>query len=214
MKPLMNERTFLTEAFYHRAATTVARELIGKILCRRTNDGLTSGRIVETEAYLAKRDPASHSHRGKTNKNASMFGPPGRAYVYPIHARYCFNAVTEPEDVASAVLIRAVEPMEGVDLMQSRRRRTRQLELARGPARLCEAFAIDRQCDGVPLTSPEQLWIADDGLRLSRSRVGRSPRVGVTSARESLLRFFLRDCRFVSPFRPSASANPGVKKTQ
>ena len=193
----MNEP--LPRDFYDREVVTVARDLLGKRLLHRTGDGLTAGRIVEVEAYLARRDPANHAHRGQTRRNAAMFGPPGHAYVYSIHARYCFNVVTEPAGVPSAVLIRAVEPFEGVDIMTQRRAGRSARDLARGPARLCEALAIDRTLDGWDLTRGEQLWIAADTRPpASLGGIVSAPRVGVTSAQRRLLRFYLADSTFVS----------------
>src|SRR5947199_5156850 len=114
--------TPIERAFYNRAPAVVARDLIGRWLFRQTSAGLCGGTIVEAEAYLASRDPACHASRGMTHRNASMFGPPGHAYVYMIHSRWCLNAVTGPEGVPSAILIRAIEPLIGIDLMQRRRR--------------------------------------------------------------------------------------------
>jgi DNA-3-methyladenine glycosylase len=192
--------------FFDRDPARVARELIGCILVRSAPEGVAAGRIVETEAYLAQGDPGSHSFEKRTRKNASMFGPPGRAYVYPIHAKWCFNAVTEPEGAASAVLIRAVEPTEGVPLMQARRGRYDLLDLARGPARLCQAFAIDRALDGFDLTRGETLFIAaDPDPPRPTPSIARSPRIGLSRGADLPLRFFLEDCRFVSgPRRPNA----------
>jgi DNA-3-methyladenine glycosylase len=134
-----------------------------------------------------------------TRRNASMFGPPGHAYVYMIHSRWCLNAVTEPEGVPSAILIRAIEPLIGLELMHQRRRTEIARDLARGPARLCEALAIDRTYDGWDLTAGRELWIADDhqanGLPL---KVARSGRIGISSAQRRLLRFFVPENRFVS----------------
>ena len=128
-----------------------------------------------------------------------MFGPPGHAYVYAIHSRHCFNAVTGPEGTASAVLIRAVQPLEGLDLMSRRRGKDRDLDLARGPGRLSEAFGIDRAMDGWDLVCGQQLWITNDRtFDLKNHRIVAAPRVGVTSAKELPLRFFIDDCRFVS----------------
>jgi len=187
----------LSRPFYDRDPVVVAKELLGAVLVRDVEGCRLSGRIVETEAYLAEGDTANHAHRGRTRRNASMFGPPGHAYVYAIHARFCLNVVTEPEGVASAVLIRAVEPLEGVERMKRNRGRERVLDLCRGPARLCEAFAIDRTLDGWDVTRGEKLWL-EPGRPVESERVERSPRVGVTSAQDQLLRFFVRDCPFVS----------------
>jgi DNA-3-methyladenine glycosylase len=213
----------LPRRFYARDVLEVARGLLGQFLVRAASAGITSGRIVEVEAYLARGDPANHAFRGPTRRNASMFGPPGHAYVYAIHSRWCLNAVTEPEGVPSAVLIRAVEPAAGIELMRQRRRsRARPnngalgasadapplRDLARGPARLCEAFAIDRALDGWDLTRGEELWITEmpasmgssgrRRLHAAPARIVAAPRVGVTSAFDLPLRFFFADDPFVS----------------
>jgi len=207
----------LPRAFYERDVVPVARQLLGKLLVRQTPEGVTSGRIVEVEAYLARDDPANHAFCGRTRRNAVMFGPPGHAYVYAIHSRWCLNAVTEPEGVPSAVLIRAVEPLEGMALMRGRRSaRSRrrpaeapgECDLARGPARLCEAFAIDRTLNGWDLTQGKVLWIAETTIASGRGDAARrdpaapgiltAPRVGVTSAHDLSLRFFLANSAFVS----------------
>lgn len=176
---------------------TVARRLIGQLLCRRTREGLCVGRIVETEAYLSEGDSAAHSVRGRNRKNDSMFGPAGRAYVYTIHARQCVNVVTEGRGIGSAVLIRAVEPLEGMSLMERRRRTDRRRDLCRGPARLCEAFQIGRDLDGWDLERGRRLWIKEVSAEPSMN-IARSPRLGVTSAEDLLLRFFVHHSEFVS----------------
>src|SRR3954466_3858304 len=152
----------LPREFYLRDPVVVARELVGKRLVRHTSAGLCVGRIVEVEAYLSRRDPACHASRGMTRRNAAMFGVAGDAYVYMISSRWCLNAVTEPEGVPSAILIRAIEPLEGLELMHQRRRTDIVRDLARGPARLCEALAIDRTYNGWDLTAGRELWIAPD----------------------------------------------------
>jgi DNA-3-methyladenine glycosylase len=189
----------LPASFYDRDPEQVARELLGKQIWRQSRGGLVGGRIVETEAYLASGDTACHAARGKTRKNASMFGPPGRAYVYSIHARWCFNVVTQPRRIGSAVLIRAVEPLEGIALMQRRRRRDEATDLARGPSRLCEAFDIDRRLDGWDLSRGRRLWLAGDAdFEVPEHLLGNSPRIGVTSAADLCLRFYLRSSDYVS----------------
>ncbi|GIX47441.1 MAG: putative 3-methyladenine DNA glycosylase [Candidatus Tectimicrobiota bacterium] len=185
-------------AFYQRRPEHVARELLGKLLLRQVEGQLLVGRIVETEAYLATGDPASHAFGGRTRRNAAMFGPAGRAYVYALHRCHCLNVVTEAEGVPSAVLIRAVEPLAGLELMQQRRGTARQRDLARGPGRLCQAFAIDRRLDHWDLTRGEGLWLAADATPPPTDVVA-TPRVGVTAARELPLRFCLRASPFVSP---------------
>lgn len=189
----------LNRSFYERDTETVARELLGTQLIRTTRSGQLRGRIVETEAYLSHDDPACHAARGKNRKNGSMFGPAGTAYVYAIHSRWCFNVVTEPRGIPAAVLIRALEPLAGLPLMERRRETTRLLDVARGPARLCEALDIDRRLDGWNLSRGERLWLAcDPTFDPARFRVLRSPRIGVTSAQQLPLRFFLAPSPFVS----------------
>lgn len=177
--------------FYERDPVSVARDLLGMVLVRRDRQGIAAGRIVETEAYLHQGDTASHSHRGRTPRNASMFGPAGRSYVYTIHARFCFNVVTDSSRIATAVLIRALEPLWGKPLMQRRRSIDKPLLLTRGPARLCEALAIDRQLDGWNLTLGKRLWIAREENRPPLAEIGVSSRIGVTSAKDLPLRFFV-----------------------
>lgn len=189
----------LPRAFYDREVTLVARELLGKLVIRRSRKGLCVGRIFETEGYLACNDSASHSYRRKTKKNSAMFGPPGVAYVYPIHSRYCMNAVTQGHGVASAVLIRALEPLVGLKVMQQQRGTANILDLCRGPARLCEAFAVSRTLDGWDITKRERLWIAHDSSRPGRKiEITTSPRIGVTSAKDLPLRYFIDGSPFVS----------------
>jgi DNA-3-methyladenine glycosylase len=197
----------LRRDFYARPPAVVARDLVGKILWRETSAGLCGGRIVEVEAYLSARDPACHASRGQAKRNKSMFGPPGHAYVYMIHSRWCLNAVTEPAGTPSAVLIRAIAPLIGLDLMHQRRRTDIVRDLTRGPARLCEALAIDRTYDGWDLTAGRELWIATDTDAADREfRIGRSARIGVTSAHRRLLRFFEIGNRYVSG-RTTANKN-------
>jgi len=206
MSPFYAAGILLGRAFYNRDVVQVARDLLGCLLVRDSREGLTAGIIVEVEAYLAQGDPANHAFRGPTRKNASMFGPPGHAYVYPIHSRFCLNVVTEPEGVPSAVLIRAIEPTEGIELMRRRRKarsgsqEVADLDLARGPARVCEAFAIDRALDGWDLTSGRVSWIEgrSDAAARHNSSVVVTTRVGVTAAADLPLRFYLSDSPFVS----------------
>jgi DNA-3-methyladenine glycosylase len=200
----------LPRTFYARDVVAVGRDLLGKQVIRVTAEGLVAGRIVEVEAYLAADDSANHAARGLNRRNASMFGPPGHAYVYAIHSRWCLNAVTEPEGVPSAVLIRAVEPLAGLELMQQRRHGPPARDLARGPARLCEAFGIDRRLDGWDLTRGEQLWIsAAAGEPIDAAEIGTSKRVGVTSAHDLPLRFFVRGSPYVS--KPGVRSRPPQK---
>jgi DNA-3-methyladenine glycosylase len=191
----------LDYSFYDRPTVTVARDLLGKLLLRKSPDGLVSGLIVEVEAYLANNDEASHSFSGIKNKNRTMFDSPGTLYVYPIHAKYCMNVVTEQTGLGAAVLIRAVEPVQGVELMQSRRgEKIEHRDLTRGPARLCQAFAIDRTFDGLDLTKSKSIWLEDATAKLGKLdfSVSESERIGISRAQEHMLRFFVDGNRFVS----------------
>ena len=142
----------LPRDFYSRDTVTVARALLGQRLVRDLEGQRVSGRIVEVEAYDGQRDQASHARSGPTERNASMFGPPGHAYVYFIYGmHYCFNVVTEPKGNGAAALVRALEPVEGLDEMRARRSGWDGVALTNGPAKLCYALGIDRDLDGADL---------------------------------------------------------------
>ena len=193
--PLLKES--LPRSFYDRPTETVAPELIGKALLHRVQGAWIGGIIVETEAYLAQRDLASHSARGKTKSNASMFGRPGTLYVYPIHAKYCMNAVTDKENKGTAVLIRAIEPVWGIEQMQSSRNQTDLCRLTRGPAMLCQALSVDRSHDGLCLLKNKDFRIAK--IRgAKQAKVSATPRIGISKAVDMKLRFVLAGSRFVS----------------
>jgi len=188
----------LEPSFYRHDTVTVARALLGHLLCRETSAGLAAGIIVETEAYLSKDDPACHASRGKTRRNAPMFGPPGRAYIYFIYGNhFCFNVVTGPAGTGEAVLVRALEPLYGLELMQQRRGRDRgALHLTGGPGRLCQALAIDRSLNEHDLRRPP-LWIAA-GSEVEAGAVVSGPRIGITLAADKPLRFHIKDNKYVS----------------
>ncbi|MCC6038313.1 MAG: DNA-3-methyladenine glycosylase [Armatimonadetes bacterium] len=189
----------LQREFYNRDPITVAKELLGKVLVRETPEGVTAGVVVETEAYLAQGDPANHAFRGMTSRNKSMFGPPGHAYVYRIHQVCCLNVVTEPEGVPSAVLIRALMPIEGIEMMRERLGRFDSLPTT-GPGKLCKAMAIDLSLDGWDLTLGEQLWVVEgnEPVEFAESDIAVTTRIGVTAAKDLPLRFFLKRQPFVN----------------
>ena len=174
----------------------LARALIGCVLVRTDGTVRTAGKIVETEAYL-QRDPASHSFKGRSARNASMFLAPHHAYVYKIYGTsFCINVTSESEGHGAAVLIRALEPLEGLASMEQRRGTTRVIDLCRGPGRLCQALAIDREFDGADLLRGRGLWLA--GSALARPAIGASRRIGITKAAHRRLRFFEKGNPFVS----------------
>lgn len=192
----------LPRSFYEPSAEVVAPLLLGHWLVRRTPRGPAGGIIVEVEAYL-HGDPACHAFRGETARNRTMFGAPGRGYVYFIYGmHHCVNAVCRPAGTGEAVLIRALEPAFGLDWMRSRRHGLPARQWTNGPAKLCAALAIERRLDGVDLCSARsELFIARnpgaEKLRASQG-VERGPRIGITRAAELPLRFFLRGNGWVS----------------
>jgi len=198
----------LPRAFFARPATAVAPELLGRILVRRLPDGTRlAGRLVEVEAYGPK-DPSSHAFRGPTPRNLVMFGPPGRLYVYFTYGmHFCANVVTGREGQGSAVLLRAIEPLEGLDVMARHRGVDASRLLCSGPGRLTQALGIGREGNGVDLVRDPDLYLAS-GLQLAPRRIARTTRVGVGDGPGAVprWRFFERGSAFVSPGRPSRAA--------
>jgi DNA-3-methyladenine glycosylase len=180
----------LGRRFYSRKPTLVARDLIGKTLVRRLEGAKElKGIIVETEAYGGSRDPASHAYRGRTSRNEVMFGEAGHAYVYFTYGfHHCLNFVTGNNGVASAVLIRALEPTAGTETMALFRNTNVPAEIASGPGKLCQAMKIDRKLNGIDVTdSKSPIHVLD---RNDRIRVKSSRRIGISGGRERRWRFF------------------------
>lgn len=192
----------LPQTFYAQETVSVAKQLLGCYLVHLEGEETTLGRIVETEAYLAN-DPASHSFIGKTPRNSVMFGPVGHAYVYFIYGmHYCVNAVTGQAGSGEAVLIRALEPLQGIAVMQQRRRTQKPQLLCNGPARLTEALAITRAFNGLPFfEGPLQIWSADSLASapvIDEDDIVQTTRIGIGKAKELPLRFYLKGNRFIS----------------
>lgn len=189
----------LPRAYYDRPTVEVARDLIGCVLAHASAEGLTAGVIVETEAYVAAVDPAAHGYGGPTPRTAVMFGPPGHAYIYRsygVHA--CLNAVTEPAGLAAAVLIRAVRPLCGIELMRTRRGPgIADRDLARGPGRLCAAMGITLAMNGADLTGGT-LWIAPPHDGSATGTIVTTPRIGISKAVTLPWRFVLAGSRYIS----------------
>ena len=190
----------LPRSFYRRPTLHVARALLGKVIVHRTPAGVISGRIVETEAYLGATDPASHAYHGKTGRNSVMFSIGGTLYVYFTYGmHHCANVVTGDEGKAGAVLIRGVEPLDGVELMRHHRgfdegRKMR--DLTNGPAKFCQAFGIERALNGTDLCG-ERLFVAEAPAVMPKMR-GASSRIGITAGKEKQWRFFIKGNEFVS----------------
>lgn len=188
----------LPSTFYDREADVVARDLLGAIIEHRTADGVASGRIVETEAYMGPDDPACHAAAGLTRRTRALFGPPGSTYVYFIYGNHwCVNAVTRETGYGAAVLIRAIEPVGGITLMHSRRPTVREArDLANGPGKLCAALGIDA---GQDANSLQEGWLRIlPGEDVQDNDVRVSPRVGISKAADSMLRFYVADHPCVS----------------
>lgn len=190
-------RQKLTRTFYRREAGIVAKELIGKLLIHASPNGTTSGIIVETEAYHSQ-DPASHTFSGKSKRNEVMFGEAGHVYIYFIYGvHYCVNAVTGSVGVGEGVLIRALEPVEGVALMKVRRGTSTLLSLTTGPAKLVQAMGITYSMLGIDLTGTS-LYITESEQNIPDSEIVTTTRIGITKGTDAQLRFYLKNNSFVS----------------
>lgn len=183
--------------------TTLARYLVGKLLVRTLPQGIVGGRIVETEAYVVG-DAAGHAYRGMTPRNRSLFLDRGHAYIYLAYGTsYMLNVSSEACGVGAGVLIRAIEPLEGIPIMQQNRGGKPLLDLARGPGRLASALRVDRGLDGLDLCRLGPLWLSRDEADIGE--IGQSLRIGITRDADRPLRFYARRSRFVSGPR---SLNP------
>ncbi len=205
----------LPRSFYARDARAVARDLLGTVLARRAGPRVLRGRIVEAEAYLGEHDLACHARAGRTPRTDVMYGPPGTAYVYFTYGmHHCLNAVTEPEGRPAAVLIRALEPLEGLEAMARARGVVAPHLLASGPARLCQALGIDLRQNRADLRGPE-LWI-EPGEEVPDRLVLASPRIGCERVPAPWagmpLRVYVAGSPHVSPGRASAGRTaPGPR---
>jgi DNA-3-methyladenine glycosylase len=200
----------LPRGFYLRPTLMVAGDLLGLFLVRKAGRHLLVGRIVEVEAYLGERDSASHAYRGRTKRNEAMFQKGGHLYVYFTYGmHFCCNVVTEGEGRGRAVLLRAVEPVSGVDVMIRNRVGSRRhspidiRKLCSGPARLCQAFGIVREDNGSDLCG-RRIWVARESMTSENVMIGQSTRIGITRGREHKWRFFVRG-------NPSVSRHPLLK---
>jgi DNA-3-methyladenine glycosylase len=187
----------LSSSFYKRYTPVVAFELIGKTLVFKQKEAVFSGTIVETEAYLGLRDPASHAYRGVTPRNRVMFGPPGVSYVYFTYGNHhCLNVVTEEDGTAGAVLIRSLEPVSGIEVMTKRRAQDKLEALTSGPGKLTQAFGITREHSGLSLTQ-EPFYIAEQDTKESIP-ICATQRIGISQAKELPFRYYWLGNKFVS----------------
>ncbi len=190
----------LPRSFYEKDAITVAKELLGKLLVHNSRQGRTSGIIVETEAYMGTEDKASHSYGGRrTKRTSTLYDKPGTAYIYLVYGIHCLlNVVTGPEGVPMAVLIRALEPKEGIELMRARRGLENVKRLCKGPGSLTKAMGIDMRLNGIDMTG-NILFIEDIGY--NPEEIVQTTRIGVEYAEEDALkpwRFYIKGNKYVS----------------
>jgi DNA-3-methyladenine glycosylase len=201
----------LPRAFYARHPVTVARALLGRLLVHEGRGGRVAGRIVETEAYRGRHDPASHAFRGRTPRNAVMFGAPGHAYVYFTYGmHHCLNLVAGSEGHAAAVLIRALEPVEGLGSMRRRRGGRPTEALTRGPGCVGRALGLTLAHNGLDATRGP-LFVSNARAKRGGRRIARGPRVGLTRGREAAWRFWLTGHPCVSG--PRAAPRRGSRPT-
>jgi DNA-3-methyladenine glycosylase len=192
----------LDVSFYRRDTLQVARELLGKRLVRVIDGRRLSGLVVEDEAYVGEADRASHAAHGRTRRTEIMYGPPGCAYIYFIYGMYwCLNIVTDEPGFPAAILIRGVEPCEGLEIMRARRPGRPDYELTNGPGKLCAALDIDQRLNGVDLTRSDELFL-EDGDPIDPARIATSARIGLNGSLGHAAvvpwRIFVVDSRFVS----------------
>lgn len=186
----------LQRNFYERDTKTVAREILGNVLVHHSSKGIMRGIIVETEAYFGMGDAASHASRGMTKRNSIMFGEPGVAYVYLNYGmHYLLNVVAEEKGTAGAVLIRALEPLDGKELMMKNRKVASARELANGPGKLTKAMQLDLSFNGREITGGS-LYVAEGPL--SGFSIRAASRIGISVAQDALLRYYIEGNRFVS----------------
>ena len=194
----IKKQDVITSDFYDNETITIAKKLLGTLLVHESNEGRTAVIIVETDAYLSNDDRAGHDARGKTKRNEAMFERAGIAYVYLIYGNhYCFNVVTHEKDTGEAVLIRALEPIEGVELMKKRRSPKNKLnELTSGPGKLCSAMGITKEHNKTDLKS-SPLYLTT-GINFKNEEISSSKRIGISKGKEKPWRFYTKDNKFVS----------------
>lgn len=194
----MSKLKVLKRSFYSENSVKVAKKLLGKLLVRELPEGKLIGKIVEVEAYRGSDDPASHAYRGKTQRNQVMFSKPGLAYIYLIYGvHYCLNVKAEKEGIPGAVLIRALEPIEGIEIMRKNRQIEKITELTNGPAKLTEAMKITGELNGWDLTLGKRLFICEPSLKEDFEIIATS-RIGIKVGTEKPWRFYIKGNAYVS----------------
>jgi DNA-3-methyladenine glycosylase len=204
---LKNKR--FSRTFFRQTSTTVAKEILGAYLHRVIDGEELIGKIVETEAYCVG-DEACHAFRGKTPRNAIMFGEGGFSYVYFTYGmHYCFNLTANEEDVAEAVLVRAVEPVKGIETMRALRPKAiRDRDITNGPGKLCQALSLTRSENGIDLIENDTLFLTRGESSIPANHIGVSTRIGINVAQEHPWRFFIKGNEYVSRTKPSVPGKP------
>jgi DNA-3-methyladenine glycosylase len=193
----ISQSRIVPRAFYARDTVWVAKDLLGKRLVRIRGSGRMIGKIVEVEAYRGSDDPASHAFRGLTPRNAPMFGEPGHAYVYFTYGNhYCLNVTTRESGIPGAVLIRAIEPIEGISTMARLRPNVPKLDLTNGPGKLTKALGIDKSLNEIDMTKHGPLYVTR--AEAQDFEVGRSTRIGIAVGKDRLWRFYVLGNPYVS----------------
>lgn len=192
----------LQQSFYKQDTHIVAKNILGKVLTRRQNNITYTGRITEVEAYVGEDDLACHASKGKTKRTKIMYGAPGHAYVYLIYGMYhCVNIVTEPKNFPAAVLIRALEPLSGIEQMHTLRHTHNIHNLTTGPGKLCQAMNITREHNGIDVTKSKELYITDDGFSVDEKGIISTPRIGVEYAKHCAAypwRYYIKNSEYIS----------------
>ena len=193
------EKQPINRRFYTRDTLKVAKAILGKVLVRRTPLEVFTGKIVETEAYRGTDDPASHSFRGKTNRNEVMFGKPGIAYVYFTYGNHhCLNIVTERTDIPAAVLIRSIEPLKGIETMKRNRSVEKIIDVASGPGKLTKAFQITREDNNIDVTDSSSNISIHTPAKEKSFQIVQTTRIGIRLAQEFPWRFYIKENPHVS----------------
>ena len=193
----LDKLSLLPYSFYQRDTVTVAKELLGKYMVYINDKDIIAGKVVETEAYLGKEDPACHSARGRDKRNEAMFGPSGHAYIYLIYGIHlCFNVTTGPPHRPEAVLIRALEPVMGIDIMRKNRRQNDILNLCNGPGKLVQAMGIGMELNGTSVVEGPIRFYSESCKE--NFDIVTTTRIGISRAADWPLRFYVAQSRFVS----------------
>ena len=196
----------LPRSFYNRSTLQVARELLGKTICYRSPQGELSARIVEVEAYIGEDDPACHAAPGRTRRNEIMYGKPGFSYIYFIYGMYyCFNIVTERKGYPAAVLLRAAEPGQGLEIMRENSPHCRIQSILSGPGKFCRAFGLTTRQSGVDLTGAE-LLLKEDGAEVGK--IATTHRIGIRKGADLPYRFYLANSVAISAHRKPPHSSP------